>query len=99
MEETFKVVCPGCQSVLVIQRRDGKILETRKPILEDSTGDRFEDAFKKVKKRGQIAAEKAEEAKRKERERLKGADDFFKQALERAKESGDEKPFNPLDAD
>jgi uncharacterized Zn finger protein (UPF0148 family) len=97
MEETFKITCPGCKTVLVVQRRDGKILEVRKPILEESTGDRFEDAFKKVKGRRTELTKKVDDAKKHEKERLKGADSFFKQALERAKESGDDKPPNPMD--
>jgi len=97
MEETVKITCPGCKTILVVQRRDGKILEVRKPLIEETTGDRFEDAFQKVKGRTDAIDGKVEAAKKKEEEHLKGADDFFKKALERAKESGDEKPFNPLD--
>lgn len=96
MEEHFKIKCPGCESILVVQRRDGKVLEVRKPLLEESTGDRFEDAFEKVRKRSGAIDGKVAEVKKKEQERLKGADDFFKQALERAK-NDDEKPVNPLD--
>ena len=97
MQEHFKVTCACCDSVLVIRRRDGKLLETRQPIVEESTGDRFEDAFLKVKKSSEVVDAKVAEAKRRVAERLKGADDFFKQALERAKEAGDEKPINPMD--
>jgi adenine-specific DNA methylase len=96
MDETFKVTCPDCGTILVVRRRDGKVLEVRKPLLEESTGDRFEDAFLKVKHRPKEVDEKISAAKQKEKDRLKGADDFFKQALARAKES-DEKPVNPLD--
>jgi ribosomal protein RSM22 (predicted rRNA methylase) len=98
MDETIKIKCPCCESVLVIRRRDGKLLETREPILKESTGDRFEDAFEKVRGRSKEVENKVAEAKRKEQERLKGADDFFKQALERAKKSDDEL-HNPMDFD
>lgn len=98
MDENIKVQCGCCDSILVIRRRDGKLLETRKPLLEESTGDRFEDAFKKVKKRGAEVDNKISAIKKKEEEKKKGADDFFKQALERAKENPD-KPGNPLDFD
>ncbi|HUT24136.1 MAG TPA: hypothetical protein VM492_07335 [Sumerlaeia bacterium] len=97
MQEAFKITCPCCKSILIVQRRDGKILELRKPLIEESTGDRFEDAFEKVRKRGKEVTEKVAAAKQKEQERLKGADDFFKKALERAKESDDGKPVNPFD--
>lgn len=98
MEENIKVTCPGCKTVLIIRRRDGKILETREPLLKESTGDRFEDAFKKVKSREKEVGSKVENIRRKEQEKLKTADDFFKQALERARQSED-KPDNPLDYD
>lgn len=98
MEENIKVTCPCCNSILVIRRRDGKLLETREPIVEESTGDRFEDAFLKVKARPRAVDEKVNQLKQKEAERLKGADDFFKQALARAKQDNS-KPINPLERD
>ena len=97
MEENLKISCPDCEAILIVRRRDGKILEVRKPILAESTGDRFDDAFQKVKGRSKEVNAKVAEAKKREEERLAGADDFFKRALERAKESGDEKPVNPMD--
>ena len=97
MDENIKVTCPGCENILIVRRRDGKLLEVRKPLLEESTGDRFEDAFKKVKGRKEAVNAKVEQVKKREAERLNGADDFFKEALERAKESKDEKPVNPMD--
>ncbi len=97
MDETIKVTCSCCNSVLVIRRRDGQLLETREPILEESTGDRFEDAFLKVKGRHDETEKKVAEAQRKEKERLAGADDFFKKALERAQESEDDTSLNPMD--
>lgn len=96
MEENIKLTCPCCESVIIVRRRDGKILETREPIVEESSGDRFEDAYQKVKARSTEAERKVAEARRKAEERKRTADDFFKQALERAK-GDDEKPHNPLD--
>ena len=99
MDENIKITCPCCDSTLIIRRRDGKLLEVREPLLEESSGDRFEDAFKRVKRRGEVIDGKVADAKRKEEERLKNADNFFKNALDRARNSDDEdeKPFNPLD--
>lgn len=99
MQEHYKITCPCCDSILIVRRRDGAVIEVRKPLLEESTGDRFQDAFKKVKERGKVINSKIEEVKKIEEERRKGADDFFKEALKRAKETKDEKPVNPLDAD
>ena len=99
MDENIKVKCPCCDSILIIRRRDGEILEVREPIVEESSGDRFQDAFEKVKGRGAAAAAKVAEAQRREAEKLKGADDFFKQALERAREAKGEKPISPMDVE
>jgi len=97
MQEIFKITCPCCRSILVIRRRDGAVLETREPLLKESSGDRFQDAFKKVKERGKEIDSKIQEVKKQEEDRKKGADDFFKEALKRAQETKDEKPLNPLD--
>lgn len=96
MQEFIKVKCGHCGSILVVRRRDGQLIETREPIVENESGDRFQDAFEKVKARGREVDSKVSQIKRKEAERLKGADEFFKQALERAREN-DEKPVNPMD--
>ena len=96
MEENIKITCPCCDSILIIRRRDGALLETREPIVEESSGDRFEDAFAKVKSRSKVVDDKVSSLKKKEAERLKGADDFFKQALARAREDNS-KPINPMD--
>jgi len=98
MDETFKVTCPDCDNILVVRRRDGKVLEVRRPIVDESTGDRFQDAFQKVKGRARQVDDKVADLKRKEQDRLKGADDFFKEALKRAQKDK-EKPVNPLDRD
>jgi hypothetical protein len=99
MQETLKVTCPHCESILVVSRRDGTVLEVRRPLLKDSTGDRFEDAMKKVKGRGVEIEAKVQDARKQEEERRKGADEFFKEALKRAEESKDDQPLNPLDLD
>ena len=98
MPEILKVTCPVCKSVLVIEKKTGKVIETRKPILEESTGDRFKDAFQKVKQSSKIAEEKFKQAREKERDKLKKLDALFSEKLKEVKEKGEigppERPFD-----
>ena len=100
MEETLKVTCPVCKSVLIIERKTGNILEVRKPILEDSSGDRFKDAFEKVRQSQAIAEEKFRTAQKKEKEKFKKLDELFNEKLKEVKEKGDTgPPDRPFDLD
>ena len=64
-DQFIEVKCPECETVLIVQRKTGKIVETRKPILEESSGNRFEDAFKKVKQSHDTLESRFEEARAK----------------------------------
>jgi uncharacterized Zn finger protein (UPF0148 family) len=98
--ETITVTCPCCQTILIVERRSGKVVEQRKPILEESTGDRFEDAFLKVKKQKEILEEKFLKARQKESEKKEKLEKLFKESLQRAQEEGPpEKPQKPIDFD
>lgn len=100
MSDFIEVHCPGCKTVLIVNKRDGKIVETRKPILAESTGDRFEDAKLKVRKEKDDIAKKFEAAKAKELGKMDRLNQLFKEGLERAKQEGPiTKPFNPMDQD
>lgn len=100
MDDVIKVTCPDCANVLVVRKRDGKLLEVRRPILEESTGDRFEDAMKKVRGEKDAIAKKFEEARERERTKHERLDALFKEGLERAKAEGPiTKPIKPMDLD
>ncbi len=100
MSETMKVNCPICKSVLVVEKKTGKVVETRKPILEESTGDRFEDAFLKVKKSSAIAEEKFRAAREKEKHKREKLDALFSERLKEVKEKGETgPPQRPFDLD
>ena len=101
MDDTYKIKCPCCETILVVERRSGKIVEERRPILDKSTGDRYEDAFKKVKERGSMAEEKFKKFQQDRQSRSDKLDSLFKDSMKRVKESGDEdeKPRNPFDYD
>ncbi len=99
-DEFIQIACPDCQTVLIIRRRDGKLMETRKPIIEDTTGDRFEDAFLKVKRSQGAIEKKVEDAKERERTKMDRLNALFKEGLEKAKEEGPAtKPKREFDMD
>lgn len=99
MKDFFEVACPGCKTILIVSRKDGKIVEVRKPILEQSTGSRFEDAEKKIREEKDTIARKFEEARERERTKIDRLNALFKEGLERAKDEPITKPFNPMDQD
>lgn len=98
MDDTIKVSCPECNSILVVNRKTGEVIEIRKPILEESTGDRFEDAFIKVKKSKEMVEEKFRAAQEKERDKFKKLDALFSEKLKEVQERGEsgppERPFD-----
>ena len=99
MEDTIKVTCPDCQTILVVRRRDGQILEVRKPILAESTGDRVEDALIKVRGEKDAVAKKFEEAQAKEKGKMERLNALFKEGIKRAQEEGPITKQNPLEMD
>jgi hypothetical protein len=100
MDDVYQVKCPCCKTILVVERRTGKLLEERRPILDQSTGDRYEDAFKKVKERASVAEEKFKKFQAERSTKMDKLDSLFKDTMKKVKESGEEiKPTNPFDAD
>lgn len=89
--ETLNVECPGCGTILVVNRKTGKVLESRKPLLEETerTGDRFEDARKRVEQAGDRIARKVEEARRAEKEKLSRLEALFKERKTEIEETGE----------
>lgn len=99
MIETINVTCPDCGTVLVVNRKTGKVLEVRRALVEDSTGDRFEDAIKKVKRSGDEMERKFQEAQRRESEKMSKLDQIFKENLKKAKEEPIVRPLRDIDLD
>jgi hypothetical protein len=96
--EPIKITCPCCNTILIIDPQEGEVLEQRKPILEESTGDRLKDAFIKAQKRHDDAESIFQKAKEKDKDRRSKFDDLFKESLEKAKENDDgTPPHNPMD--
>jgi uncharacterized Zn finger protein (UPF0148 family) len=99
-DDYIKVTCPGCKHILVVNRRDGKVVEVRKPLVEDSTGDRFEDAMLKVRRSSNELEKKVESAKERERQKMDRLNQMFKEGLEQAKKDGPvQKPEREMDLD
>ncbi len=97
MADFFQITCPDCKTILIVERRTGKIVEVRRPILENSTGDRFEDAFKKVRERETLAEGKFRKALESEKSKKAKLDQLFAEKLKEVEESGDIRPINPYD--
>lgn len=100
MKDSYQVKCPCCTTILVIDRRTGEILDERRPILDQSTGDRYQDALKKVRERGSVAEEKYRKFQEERSSKMDKLDALFKDTVKQVEESGEEiKPFNPFDQD
>ncbi len=100
MDEFLKITCPCCDTILVIDRIKGNIVETREPIVDESSGDRFEDAFEKVRHAKEAAEAKFTEAQQKERERKAKLESLFNDGLKRAKDEGEiTRPHRDFDLD
>ena len=78
---------------------DGKVVEVRRAIVEDSTGDRFEDARKKVLGLKDRAEQKFEEAKEKRKTRMAELDKLFENKAAELKNKPIEKPRGVFDDD
>jgi uncharacterized Zn finger protein (UPF0148 family) len=99
-DEFWEITCPGCKTILIVRRRDGRVIEVRKPILEDSSGDRFEDAWQKVKRSQSETEKKVEAARERERTKMQRLNQLFKESMEKAgKEGPVKKPEREIDLD
>ncbi|MBU1076532.1 MAG: hypothetical protein KKH98_04525 [Spirochaetes bacterium] len=88
MDKVFKIECPDCHTILIIDRATGEIKETRAPILEETTGDRFEDALKKFKKDRSETEEKFARLQEEEKEKKKKMNELFQQEMKKVKKEG-----------
>lgn len=96
----IKITCPACNTLLIIDRINGKINEVRKPIIEQSTGDRFKDAFIKSSRQKADAENKFKKSAKAQQNRSESLNNLFKKSLEEIKKSGDAtKPETPFDFD
>ncbi|MBI5816211.1 MAG: hypothetical protein HZB29_11455 [Nitrospinae bacterium] len=99
MDREIKVACPGCQTILIVDRITGELIETRKPLVEKSSGDRFIDAFTKAKDDRDKRAGKLDDIAGQLEKKRKMAEELFKASLNEAKKEKDIKPNNIFDLD
>ncbi len=98
--DNLQVTCPCCDTILIVDRVKGTILEERKPIIKESTGDRYQDALIKVKQRPGQAAEKFDRFETEQAERRARLNALFDERLKEHSESGEEiEKINPLEMD
>jgi flagellar biosynthesis/type III secretory pathway protein FliH len=99
-EDFLEIRCPECEVILIVDKRSGKVVETKKSIIEDNTGDRFEDAFKKVKRSKTEVEQKIQEARKREQNKFDRLNTIFKAGMEKAEKEGPiEKPDREIDLD
>ena len=102
-DKHLEVKCPGCGTIMTVDRISGKTIETRKPLLqkEEQTGDRFEDARKKVRARDQEVEDKVEAARKAQKDKLSKLDALFADRKKEIEESGEpiERPDSPFSND
>ncbi|MBI5749564.1 MAG: hypothetical protein HZA00_10605 [Nitrospinae bacterium] len=100
MDKELKITCPDCGVILVVDRITGKVLETRKPIIEQSTGDRFADAILKVKKdKEKITSTKFDDLKKEQDKKRKISEEIFKTSLKEEKKDNNIKPHSIFEGD
>jgi len=88
--DVWEVKCPGCAGILIIDRKTGKLVEHRAPILAEgeATGDRFEDARKKVLSSGDRIEDKVAEVRKAQKDKLAKLDALFKERKKEIEDSG-----------
>jgi DNA-directed RNA polymerase subunit M/transcription elongation factor TFIIS len=97
--DTLTVKCPDCKNILVVDRKTGEVLEVRKPIIEDSTGDRFEDARRKVLDSQSRAEKLFQDAKQKEKGKMARLEALFNEKKDEFKDQPITRPDRPSDHD
>ncbi len=98
---TFEVKCPCCETILIVNRATGEIVDVRKPLVEDSSGDRFTDALRAEKEHAKkienLFDDTLADIERKKEERQK----LFQENLKKTREEGigDYNPIRDIDLD
>lgn len=94
----FKIECPMCEGIIIVDARNGKIIRHHEAGAEDDdTPDPalFDDAVHTVKKKTDDGESVFTDAFKKVKNRKKGLDKLFGEAKKKADEKGDE--FDPKD--
>lgn len=96
--EYLEIPCPCCKTILVIDHIAGEVIEARKPIIEQSTGDRLKDAIIKSGQQKKEIKKKFEESENAQKNRPEMLQNIFKKSLQEVKKRDDKsKPSTPFD--
>ena len=97
MPDRVKIICPCCETRLVVDTEHGEILSEERPKMDAEKT--FESAMGQV----QSGAKRREDAFSTAFDRTQSLDDVlarkFEEAKKKAAKDPSKKPFNPLDAD
>jgi len=98
---TYNITCPCCQTILVINRDTGKILEERKPLVDDPSGDRFADAMRARKEHADKMKTLFDKSLTSVAEKDEERRSVFEESLKKAREEGadDDRPIRDIDLD
>ncbi len=99
MLRTLNITCPCCDTILVVNKDTGEIIEERKPLVEKSSGDRFKDALQAQKnhstKLSGLFSKSISNVSKNEKERQQ----LFEDSLKKARKEKIEKPLKDIELD
>ena len=96
MATNFEIICPCCQSMLVVDRLSGEILLHKAKEAKQTTS--LEAMVSNLESQKSEAAKRFEKQIESQKDSARILEERFKEALQRAEKS-DEKYVNPMDAD
>ncbi len=100
MSDIWQIPCPCCDTILIVERKSGKVLEERRPIIDQSSGDRYEDALKKVRERPGHAEEKFSRFQTEQDAKKARLNALFDERVKEINDSGEDvEKVNPLEMD
>ena len=96
MAKNFEVVCPCCESLIVVDRISGDVLLHK--VKEIKTGGSLETMVSNLETQKSEAARRFDRQLESQKDRARLLEEKFREALQRAEKS-DEKHINPMDMD
>jgi hypothetical protein len=96
MAKNFEIICPCCESTIVVDRISGEILLHKQK--ENRGGLSFESMVTNLETQKSEMAKKFEKNLESQKDRARILEEKFKEAMERAEKS-DKPHVNPMDLD
>ncbi|RLD11874.1 MAG: hypothetical protein DRI44_02505 [Chlamydiae bacterium] len=99
--QTYKITCPCCNTILVINKVTGEIVEERKPLVDKPSGDRFTDALRAQKEHSEKLDSLFDNSLSGIKEKEANRRDLFEKSLKKTLEEGIDnyKPIRDIDLD